>query len=423
MPLLDFPNELLLLTAENLRAGDVRSFLQTNRRLYFLLTPLLLKLVTDENYAMAALFWAAVKGDKTIIKRVLENAKNIAVINPGARDTPRVFHSAPAKCSQSTINFVVRKGNGLVLEGKNGHESTDGLRWAVIEGREIMVRFMLDHGANIEASYPFMLDAVVALDQRRNPRDRVGGRQLWKPLHLAAHKGRIEVVKALLENGASLSVRDDRGRTPLHIAACYGHETTVSLLLKSGASIDPEDGFGRTPLYLAAENNEDVSMVLLLLKHGANIDHVGMRDDTSPLQLAVAQGLYSTTKLLLKMGADVNYRNPSTGYTALHLVTWRTHSSKLGPTSKSITRLLLDYGADLTILDVQGYTPAERGRLRGSLEFVEMLLQEEVNTTAMPKLEAGKKASRFLRRLIKVSGWNWRPQIRGLCGTSGDSFD
>lgn len=374
---------------------------------------------------MTALFWAAAKGDEAMIRRILENSANITVINTGghkARDAPRILHSAPAKCSQSVVDFVVSKGSGLVLEGKGRHESTDGLQWAVIEGREAMVRFMLERGANIEARNPFLLDAVVALDQWRNPRDRVGGRQLWRPLHLAAHKGNIGVVKALLEKGASVAVVDDRGRTPLHIAACYGHEATVRLLLGSGAYIDPEDGFGRTPLYLAAENNEDAVMVLLLLKHGADIDHVGIKDDASPLQLAVTQGLYSTTKLLLKMGANVNYRNPSTGYTALHVVTWRTHSPKLDPTTRSITRLLLDYGADLTILDAQGNTPAQRGGIRGSLEFVDMLSQEEVNVAAMLRLEARKKNSRLLRRLIKVSGWGRGPQKMGLCRVPGGNF-
>lgn len=418
MPLLSFPNELLLLTAENLQAGDVRSLLHTNRRLYLLLTPLLPKLATDEEYAMTALFWAAAKGDEAMIRRILENATGVVVVNIGgykSRESPRVFHSAPAKCSRPTIDFVVWKGLELVLEGKDHNESTDGLQWAVIQGREAMVRFMLDRGANIEANNSFMLDSIVALDQQRDPRDRVGGRQLWKPLHLAAHKGHVGVVKALLEKNASLAAKDDRGRTPLHIAACCGREAIVSLLLESGANIDPEDNFGRTPLYLAAENNQDVMMVLLLLKHGANINHVGGRDDASLLQLAVARGLYSTAKLLLKVGANVNYRNPSTGYTALHMVTWSTRSNRLSPVARSLARLLLDYGADLTIRDAEGNTAIQRGKIRCNLEFVEMLLQEEVNvttTTVVVRLETRKNASK-LKGLVRIGGWSRRPQILG----------
>lgn len=362
---------------------------------------------------MTALFWAATKGDEVMIKRILENATSVVVVNIGgykSRESPRVFHTAPAKCSRPTIDFVVWKGLELVLEGKDQNESTDGLQWAVIQGREAMVRFMLDRGANIEASNSFMLDSVVALDQQRDPRDRVGGRQLWKPLHLAAHKGHMGVVKALLEKNASLAVKDDRGRTPLHIAACCGREAIVGLFLESGAYIDPEDNFGRTPLYLAAENNQDAMMVLLLLKHGANINHVGGRDDASPLQLAVSRGLYSTAKLLLKVGANVNYRNPSTGYTALHLVTWSTHNNRL--VARSIARLLLDHGADIAIRDAEGNTPIQRGKIRGNSEFVKILLQEEVNVTAavaVVKLETRKNASKLLKRLVRVSGWSRRP--------------
>lgn len=53
------------------------------------------------------------------------------------------------------------------------------------------------------------------------------------PLHLAAGGGFIEVVKELLEQGASPTVENKQGLTPLHLAAKGGHREVVKLLAES----------------------------------------------------------------------------------------------------------------------------------------------------------------------------------------------
>ena len=41
----------------------------------------------------------------------------------------------------------------------------------------------------------------------------------WTPLHLAATKGRIEIVEYLVEKGAEdVNAKNEYGQTPLHIA-------------------------------------------------------------------------------------------------------------------------------------------------------------------------------------------------------------
>ena len=53
-------------------------------------------------------------------------------------------------------------------------------------------------------------------------------------LHLAAMRGRADLVNVLLEGGADVSATDKLGNTPLHWC---GHPETVELLVEHGASV------------------------------------------------------------------------------------------------------------------------------------------------------------------------------------------
>ncbi|GBG30274.1 Ankyrin repeat domain-containing protein 50 [Hondaea fermentalgiana] len=52
-----------------------------------------------------------------------------------------------------------------------------------------------------------------------------------RPLHIAARKGDIVVVKALLEAGALSALRSSAGSTPLHLAARHGHLEVAKALI------------------------------------------------------------------------------------------------------------------------------------------------------------------------------------------------
>ncbi len=89
------------------------------------------------------------------------------------------------------------------------------------------------------------------------------------PLMLAAIKGNLPAVQALLARGADVN---QPGWAPLHYAASGGtpqHAQIVALLLEHSAYIDAASPNGSTPLMLAARYGSD-AIVQLLLQEGAD---------------------------------------------------------------------------------------------------------------------------------------------------------
>ncbi|AGO83966.1 Ankyrin repeat domain containing protein [Pandoravirus salinus] len=78
------------------------------------------------------------------------------------------------------------------------------------------------------------------------------------------------LVHLLLEHGADVSGRTDAPRTPLHLAVNKGKIGVASMLLDRGAAVDAVSSLdGATPLLIAVIK-EDMDMVTLLLRHGAD---------------------------------------------------------------------------------------------------------------------------------------------------------
>ena len=74
--------------------------------------------------------------------------------------------------------------------------------------------------------------------------------------------GHIEVVRFLVENGASVNILGRDGRTPLYFAALDGHIDVVRFLVENGADVNPRSHF-TTPLDIAlSSGHEEVANYL-----------------------------------------------------------------------------------------------------------------------------------------------------------------
>ena len=72
-------------------------------------------------------------------------------------------------------------------------------------------------------------------------------------LMVAAAFGHVDTVRALIERGADVNAKDLTGWTPLHAAAFKGNMQIIRLLLEKGAVAEPSTWFLESPWVMAEE--------------------------------------------------------------------------------------------------------------------------------------------------------------------------
>ena len=94
-------------------------------------------------------------------------------------------------------------------------------------------------------------------------------------LHLAVGKKWFEVSQFLIDNGASVRIKDKFNQIPLHRAASVGSLKLIELLCGLGKSpVNWQDKQGWTPLFHALAEGHGDAAVLLVEKYGAEYDLV-----------------------------------------------------------------------------------------------------------------------------------------------------
>ena len=224
------------------------------------------------------------------------------------------------------------------------------------------------------------------------------------PLMVSAELGDQETARVLLDNGASMTAKDNNGQTALHLAAREGHNNVVGLLIDWGADKEAADNKGQTALHLAAVNGHEIN-ARLLLDRGAEIE---ARDNEgrTVLHLVASSGRDSVLALLLDRGADMKGKDIY-GWRALHTAVWSGH----GGTVKLFVEAL---SADKEAQDHCGWTALHVAAVCGRNTLVKMIVQnlgankdakDGIGWTALHFVAAlGLKGT--VQTLIKILGVN-----------------
>ena len=316
----------------------------------------------SDNNGMTPLHFASYEGHADVAGYLLEHgADPAAMTNRGSV----ALHGAALRGSTPTVAVLLE--HGVPVNARNAAGYTPILSGTSGQADAEMVRLLVEHGAWVD------------------DRDREG----TTALHNAAWRGNLDIVRYLIEQGASLNaLMNGGGNTALHNAASIGNIEVVRVLLDAGADVDCRTTWGATPLQWAArQGGEDV--VQLLLERGADPRAAG-DDGATAFFAAMDSGHLPAARLLLDAGADVDVRSPDVHRTPLHLAALRGQAEAAA--------LLLDNGAEVDAVDEYGMTPVQCAARYGNPEVVEILGTHGADTSGL-EVSAGRPA--LLDRKLK----------------------
>ena len=118
------------------------------------------------------------------------------------------------------------------------------------------------------------------------------------PLIHAAFEGKMEIVAAVLSNGANINHQDRNGWSALHFAVQERRLEAVEYLLAHGASVNLKDAYGNTPLWRATfDSRGTYDLVRLLVSHKSDPNSKNNAGN-SPLDFAANIGDNTLVEIL-----------------------------------------------------------------------------------------------------------------------------
>lgn len=263
------------------------------------------------------------------------------LLNIGAHDQSPDFQkaldcalmSASAISDPQGVQILLDAGANLRFRDK---DNIGALDVAARSGSIESMRLILRRGADISGDFfcvqekesaleialsYYHYQAEVLLSETCNGLEK--SHRAWGNALLSACSNKsIEAVKSLLKAGASVQFQDDKNLSALHIASRHLDLSLVKLLLEHGADTTCPSTIDGYPLRIVCaqtvynywpDGNEiarrlknQLDLVTVMLKHGADVNgHSGLSDTTALIE-ASQVGHLEMVKLLIQEGADIN---------------------------------------------------------------------------------------------------------------------
>jgi hypothetical protein len=185
-----------------------------------------------------------------------------------------------------------------------------------------------------------------------------------KILFDSAASGKLDVLRAMVENFGDTEVPNEEGDTPLIYAVMAGSLQSAMTLTSLGANVNAQNFNGVSPLYAATKLGR-IDMVKLLIAHSADIE-LADKNDRTPLMLASEMDFSTIAGIFIKQGANID-KKMRNGNTALHFAALKNSLASMN--------LLITKDADMEIRNFKGYTPLMLATEAGQDQAVALLLK------------------------------------------------
>eukprot|EP00756_Hemistasia_phaeocysticola_P060802 Hpha_TRINITY_DN4336_c0_g1::TRINITY_DN4336_c0_g1_i1::g.49991::m.49991/K21440/ANKRD50; ankyrin repeat domain-containing protein 50 len=361
---------------------------------------------------------ATARDKRAALKLLIERGADVNRADNKGR-TPCITAVAGSRESRSTdtLRLLIENGADVNAADKEGHTPC---YLAAMSGHAAALRFLMDHGANIDKACAQALkegkkkllrvltehgcawavrqgraDLLSWLLIRRRPK------RTHSTLCIAAvAEGTADVLRVLIDNGANINKAGKGGCTPCIIAAAEGKADILRLLIDHGANVNKADKDGRTPC-IAATTRGKVIALKLLIEQGADVNRADRRGRT-PCTEAIMRGRKDILRLLLDHGADANRVGKGTPWyiagSPCFLAAMRGDAVMLSllkdngadvdvsfalavhkGAAVDVLRLLIQSGADVNKADKSGRTPCVKATAWGNAGALKLLIDHGVD--------------------------------------------
>jgi len=184
--------------------------------------------------------------DRDLILRLIDMG---SFVNAKGRYGSTPLHWAAYRGGPNVARLLIEKGAEVNVMGKNG---ISPLHRAAQTGELEVAKILIAHGADVNI-----------FDKFEGPVS--AGDVLGTALQIAInYSPNDEMATLLLDNGAEFNRKDGQGNTELHLAAMKGKADLVRILCGHGAEVETVNDYNRTPLYYAAKHGyRSVAKVLI----------------------------------------------------------------------------------------------------------------------------------------------------------------
>lgn len=263
-----------------------------------------------------AFMFAAHRGHSEILEELVSKGANTSLRN---NEGDTAFTLVASGGHPQLVRLFLQSRN---YGGDDDPDTEHAFRNAAQFGHPDVLRVLLEFGISVEST-------------------DINGRTA---LMLASLSKRVETVRFLLENDASINARDDRDWTPF----LYGVDSNSAKVL--GIFVDEyiknDEYEAQEGLRLAARNDRRNSLKYLIQK-GVDPDSQNRATGFTPLMFSASEGHEKATRELVKANANLNLQG-KLGETALMLA---AANSK-----RNTAKVLIKAGADLDLRDNSGIT-------------------------------------------------------------------
>jgi ankyrin repeat protein len=408
---------------------------QDSRSLVAFLVDIKVDFRTPTSDGWSALHTAAMKGRISIARAILDEGFDV---NYKSHLSRTALHQAVAADQAEAVSFLLSNGADINLRDENS---------------QLPIHIAIDYGAlNALRTLPLTADDFNTNDFNDKSLiklavDSEDGALLRTLLEIEnslgpGHIGSLShvvgthdthLIRQLLDHGAELNTKDQKGFSPLREAVVKRNLEAAALLVERGADLESKCSLGITPLAFAAKSN-DLEMARLLIRHGANLNATETVNGCPILIAAAECGHVDMVDLMIQSGCDIHCRTLE-GNTALHVAAQKRQpevirsliqgglpidvggkenqsalycASRLG--LSNIASMLIDLGADLNRVTDSGFAPLHDVAESDKVMVMYVLLKHGANINCAdssgrtPVMMAASGGSESTFRMLRAHG-------------------